>query len=244
MKFIYMMVLLSSMLFAMQKQIILGSYSVESNAANALNIVKEQIRNDEKLKNVLDVKSVKLENGLISGYSVVSVNAFDSYADLLPVIQIFKTYYDDAFVIKYPTENFLVKEDINTVEIKAKTEILEEDMTEDEILAQEKLASQEIIEEEVIVAAEEVVEKVLVQEKAAQDDIEKLEELIEEVKEIKEPEPTPSVQSLDDVMADVERRHNEKSSSIGDYVLGVLVVLAILLAGYLIYRRISGRAER
>ncbi|MDQ7060782.1 MAG: hypothetical protein Q9M43_06460 [Sulfurimonas sp.] len=106
MKFIYVMVLFSSMLLAMQKQIILGSYSVESNGLNAVKTVEKQIENDETLKMLMHKNSAAVMSTVISGYTVVSVNIFDSYSSLLPAMKVLKNYYGDAYVLKYPTDGF------------------------------------------------------------------------------------------------------------------------------------------
>ena len=122
MKLIYMVVLFSSMLFGMQKQIILGSYTLESNGLNAVKHVEKQIANDEKLKSIMEKSSANVMATRVSSYTVVSINAFETYSDLVPAMEVFKTYYKDAFSLNYPTKGFLEKESFQVVVKKAKKE--------------------------------------------------------------------------------------------------------------------------
>ena len=127
MKFIFMLFMLTSLLFSGQKQIILGSYLVQSNGKRALETLDKQIQNDIQLQDFMKDNSLRTINTVISGYTVVSINAFTSYRELLNTINVFKVYYGDAFVLKYPTKNIQDFENIQDVEAKAREEQMIED---------------------------------------------------------------------------------------------------------------------
>ena len=187
MKFIVLLMIFTSILFSWQKQIILGSYSVESNGKRALSTIDKQIKNDILLQSFMEEHSLRTMNTVISGYTVVSINAFDSYTALLNTMNVLKRYYGDAFVLKYPTKNISMAENMEDIEKKAKVEQAIED-TEDEekraelkkllemdssindttpeVQVEEKRAEfkQEVFEDEVIEEATPVQTKVIVKE--------------------------------------------------------------------------------
>ena len=122
MKFFIMLVMLSTMLFSGQKQIILGSYSVKSNGERALKTFNNQIENDIQLQAFMKDHSLRTINTEISGYTVVSLNAFNSYTELLNTMKALKVYYGDAYVLKYPTKNIRLSESFEDIAKKAKME--------------------------------------------------------------------------------------------------------------------------
>jgi len=124
MKFIYMVILFSSVLFGMQKQIILGSYSIEKNALDAVIGVEKRIKEDENLKMMLDRSSVNVMPTVISGYTVVSVNIFHSYEELFPSVKALQKYYPDAYVLKYSKRGLRFNESLKKALKKAQNEML------------------------------------------------------------------------------------------------------------------------
>ena len=120
MKLLLTIILLSSVLFSKEpkKQIILGSYSVKTNAVNAASTLNKQIESDKKLQKFMKSNSLNVTNTLISGYTVVSVNEFDTYKSLFICMNLFQKYYDDAYVLSYPAVNIVKKELIAEVQVK------------------------------------------------------------------------------------------------------------------------------
>lgn len=118
MKFIYIMVLFSSILFSSQSQnqIILGSYSVKNNGLNAVKVFEEQIQSEQKINALMQKYNLRVISTEISGYTVVSVNHLESYNSLLDTLKVLKVHYADAFVLHYPTKN--IKDRINLIDIE------------------------------------------------------------------------------------------------------------------------------
>lgn len=151
MKFLLMLFMLSSLLFSWQKQIILGSYSVKDNGERALETVNKQIENDIQLQSFMKENSLRTINTVISNYTVVSINKFDSYTDLLRTLNALKMYYGDAFVLNYPTKNIKNAQNIEEIEKKALAEQIAKDIADAEKRAELKklLEIEEVIPPEV-----------------------------------------------------------------------------------------------
>lgn len=205
MKFLLAVLLFSSMLFAMQKQIIVGCYSVQSNAKNALNTLKKQIEKDNFLLELVQKNKLKAVNAEISGYHVVSINYFDSYTQTSKAVKALKKYYPDAYTLRYPIETSVVKE----VPLEVKSQVVEK----------EKLTKlvNEVIEHEVTKEKEELpspkIDKPLVDEHT--------EKMIEIDKVITEVVPIK------------EELVQEEGYSFY-YILLALVLLALIIAGIVI----------
>ena len=151
MKFLLMLFMLSSLLFSWQKQIILGSYSVKDNGERALETVNKQIENDIQLQSFMKENSLRTINTVISNYTVVSINKFDSYTDLLRTLNALKMYYGDAFVLNYPTKNIKNAQNIEEIEKKALAEQIAKDIADAEKRAELKklLEIEEVVKHEV-----------------------------------------------------------------------------------------------
>ncbi|MDF1874481.1 hypothetical protein JHD48_01895 [Sulfurimonas sp. SAG-AH-194-I05] len=105
MKSILIMVLFSSMLFSMQKQIIVGSYSYPENAKNEMRILETSIEKNTHLTSLIEKNDLKIESRKIGRYTVVSLNYFTAYPPLYSVIKEIKKYYNDAYILTYNTSN-------------------------------------------------------------------------------------------------------------------------------------------
>ena len=127
MKFIVMIVMMSSLLLSWPKQIILGSYTVEDNAVSALSGINKKIEEDAKLQALVNEHSLKTKNTLIGDYTVVSINEFNSYVSLLRTYNVLKNYYADAYVLKYPAGSMTQMETEEALEAKASQEIADEE---------------------------------------------------------------------------------------------------------------------
>ena len=231
MKIIYVMVLLSSMLFAMQKQMILGSYSIEKNGLNAVLIAQKQVQNDEKLKSLMENGSLEIMSTKISDYTVVSVNIFSTYTDLLPAMKVFKTYYGDAFALNYPTKGFLQKESMKEVEKKAAQEALQNEA----LLAEEKSIEQEILDKQSLADEEEA--KRLA-------DLESQVIVVEEIEiAIEEPTSIEKIQNLDSFVIETPAKEENKIALENYYLIGALAFLVLLIGGLIIYKKTSKEDE-
>lgn len=169
MKLILSILLLSNILFAVQKQVILGSYSVKENAANELVSLNKHIENDSALKELMDKYSLRTMNTVISGYTVVSVNYFDSYIAMDKVMSALQARNGDMFSLKYPTRGIGDKEYVKDVKAKAMMELAElkkaqlkqAELAEAKVKAEEKAKAEEkiqsnIVHEQELVVIEEV----------------------------------------------------------------------------------------
>jgi len=241
MKFFIMLVMLSTMLFSGQKQIILGSYSVKSNGERALKTFNNQIENDTQLQDFMKDYSLRTINTEISGYTVVSLNAFNSYTELLKTMKALKVYYGDAYVLKYPTKNIRLSESFKDISKKAKMEeeaalAKEASLAEQAQLAEDEAKRVELkkllemdsmnekktdqIESEVSVEAVEVVE-------------EKVQEVLEEIPPVEEVAVEKS--SQEDVSNPMEK-----------YMLYIiaLVLLALIAAGFTVVKISNAKSSK
>lgn len=233
MKLIYMVILFSSMLFGMQKQIILGSYALDSNGQNAVQNAQKKIDNDEKLKTIMEKNSAKVMATKVSNYTVVSVNVFETYSDLLPAMEALKPYYKDAFSLNYPTKGFLEKESFQVVVKKAK----EEDLEVNEVKAITNVKKTETKQEKIG-----IVEKILLAQ-ASMLEKERLDESKEEVV-AKKVQQVP-VNAIDYVEQKPMKRtytviESESTFSQLDYnILFALIILVLMIGGFIIYNKVN-----
>lgn len=232
MKLIYMVILFSSMLFGMQKQIILGSYALDSNGQNAVQNAKEKIQNDEKLKTIIEKNSAKVMATKVSNYTVVSVNVFETYSDLLPAMEALKPYYKDAFSLNYPTNGFLEKDNFQMVVKKAK---------EEERNAKKVKATEEV---KVLDTKQEigVVEKILLAQ-AAMLEKERLDKSEEEAV-VKKIQRVPVYETDYVEKKPMERTYtvieSESTLSQLDYnIIFGLTILVLLIGGFIIYNKVN-----
>ena len=159
MRYIFLMLMLTGMLFsAQQRQIILGSFSIESNALFYSIDVQKTVDSEYRLKEVMEKYSLKLEYKKVGDYNVVTIYPFDNYPSLFKTIDIVKHYYPKAYAIKYPafasslkTVEPTVKEEEVAVEEEYEEEVVDdakEDLVEsedEEVLVQEPVVEQEEI---------------------------------------------------------------------------------------------------
>ena len=103
MKYILTLLMLTGVLFsAQQKQIIIGSFSKESNALFYSLDVQKKIDADEKLQALMQKYGFKLEYNKVGNYHVVRLYPFDNYPSLVVTINKFQEYYPEAYAIRYP----------------------------------------------------------------------------------------------------------------------------------------------
>lgn len=151
MKLVFLIVMFTTVLFANEKQIIVGSFVQDNYASNALVRLNTRILNDEKLSKLVDKNMLKTQIKKMGPYNAVSISTFTSYVQLLRTLKALEKYYDDAYVlddgVKLEIDEVIVKKEI-----------------EDKILAplKEEVKTQEAKEPEVV---EKVVKKVVAEEK-------------------------------------------------------------------------------
>ena len=228
MKLLVIVILFSSILFSAQKQIILGSYSVQSNGIGAVKTVTKQIENDENLQELMQKNSLRVISTKISGYTVVSVNALGSYTELLRTLKIFKTYYTDAFVLTYPTQNIQDIESLAAIEHKAQEE--NANAKEEEIIEEERLEALalERLEKERLQELQEQREARLIEEK-----VEKERLLALQTKRLEEAQALKMTQDKAEIEDDMSEY----------YLFIALGLLLISIAGFVVYSQINKKEE-
>ena len=244
MKFFIMLVMLSTMLFSGQKQIILGSYSVKSNGERALKSFNNQIENDIQLQDFMKDYSLRTINTEISGYTVVSLNAFNSYKELLNAMKALKVYYGDAYVLKYPTKNIRLSESFEDISKKAK-------MEEETALAKEaSLAEQAQLAEDEAKRIE--LKKLLEMDSMNENETDQIEnevsvEAVEVVEEtVQEEIPALEEKVIEEESSQEEVSQEEVSNPMEKYMLYIiaLVLLALIAAGFTVVKIANAKSSK
>ncbi|MFT5835513.1 MAG: hypothetical protein ACI9RG_000406 [Sulfurimonas sp.] len=99
MKLIFLVIILTTMLFSSQKQIIVGSFLQENNALNALVRLNSQILSDDKLSKLINKNSIEVELKKMGEYNAISLSPFNSYVQLLRTLRALEKHYGDAYVL-------------------------------------------------------------------------------------------------------------------------------------------------
>lgn len=174
MKLVFLVLMLASMLFSNEKQIIVGSFVQDGYASNALVRLNKRILNDEKLSDLINKNSIETELKKLGEYNAVSLSPFTSYVQLLRTLRALEKYYDDAYVLDNGQK-------IEIAEVIIKKEIEETQEKELKIIEEVKVEKPKVI-EEVKVIEEIKVEKPKIQEPEVQEIKEEvtIEEVIEE----------------------------------------------------------------
>ncbi len=126
MKHILLIILLSTMLFSAQKQIILGSFLHINNALNDLKRLESYIENDDKLKKLVKINSIRSEFVTVGKYHVVAMSPIDSYVQLLRTLKALEKYYDDAYVLDYPLKVEMLESKPKPKPVEVKSEPVKE----------------------------------------------------------------------------------------------------------------------
>ena len=239
MKFFIMLIMLSTMLFSWQKQIILGSYSVKSNGERALKTLNNQIENDKQLQGFMKEHSLRTINTQISGYTVVSLNVFNSYTELLNTMNVLKVYYSDAFVIKYPTKNIRLGESLEDIAKKAK-------MEEEAALAEQ---AQEAEDEAKRVELKKLLEiDAMNEEETNQIEAEALKEDSAEAVAVAEETVQETLEEIPAVEEEAveEISQEETSNPMEEYMLYIiaLVLLALIAAGFTVVKIANAKSSK
>lgn len=99
MKSILLLLMLTTMLFSNEKQIIVGSFLQENNALNSLVKLNNHILGDDKLSTLINKNSIEVELKKLGEYHAISLSPFTSYVQLLRTLKALESYYDDAYVL-------------------------------------------------------------------------------------------------------------------------------------------------
>lgn len=244
MKFIVMLLMFSSILFSMQKQIIVGSYSVTSNGERALVTLNKQVENDTQLQDSMKEHSLRTINTIISDYTVVSINAFDSYKDLLSTMKALQAYYGDAFVLNYPTKNIAEALRLEDIEKKAAQEQAMEDTADQEKRAELKKLL------EMDPSSNEETQEVQVEDEpeALKDELEEepvaKEVIVEKIPEpeIEEPSVAPVVE--EEVLEPVVEEKVTEAEKDNSIYIAILAVLILLVAAVIIFKLANAQAKK
>lgn len=221
MKFIVILMMLSSILLSWQKQIILGSYSVEGNGKKALSTINKQIENDAQLQELMKKYSLSAINTVISGYTVVSVNTFDSFTPLLNTMKVLESYYPDIFVLRYPTTNITLAESIEEIESKAKVENEIEEVSTEE----KRVALKTSVEDEA--PKSELVEEVVFEEKL----------IIETKESIQEPQEATKIKESTVETSKIEEPTvlEGLTSFMKEYILYIIGIIVLIVLGLVLF---------
>lgn len=242
MKFLLTFFLLSSLLFSAQtltqKQVIVGCYSVKSNAKEALELLNKQIQNDAKLKDLMKKEELRVINTNISAYTVVSINYFESYMDIYELMKVLKPYYNDLYALHYPTRG-IEKEYLKGVKKKAEEEALAEAQKEKQRVEEEALEVRELLEEEAKKVREELhleaQAKKLANLKETAKKVQK-----EEVKSFNYPIEDTPINAFEKEKFVVENKDIELENY---YILIGLVIVFLILSGLLISRKFKDKMK-
>jgi len=216
MKFMLLVVILTSMLFSAQKQIILGCFSHENNAINDTARLEGYMQSDSSLKKLMQKNSLKVELKKVGDYHVVTLSAFDSYPQLCLTLSKLEKYYNDAYVLEYPLESQTIEKKFTIAEQKDPKKI-------------EKVA-QEVIKEAPV---KEIKEPVVVEVVPTKEIKEPVVTEVVPTKEIKEHLFIPQEIIEKPIEVEPEPKLSDYYLEIG---LGLLALLILIGTGFVIYK--------
>ena len=101
MKRIIFLVLLSTMLFSAQKQIIVGNFSNETNAYYDLQRLYNYMEADSELVALAQENKLELQVKTIGNYSTIVIFPFEGETELLKAKRILGKYYFDLYSIDF-----------------------------------------------------------------------------------------------------------------------------------------------
>ena len=244
MKLLFLILLLTTMLFSQQRQIILGCYINEENAQKEIEKLNELMVSDSKLKKLVERDSLKGELKKVGDYNVITLSHFDTYGQLFLGIDILKAIYDDAYVLDYPftkkiiSEKFIApKEEVVVLEAKEeKTEdeivIKDEPVVEEEEVITEEVEKEVILKVEEVVKAEPIVEAEVIKEpvkiEKAPEKVVIEEPQIELIKKIK-PKVKPQDLIKDEPLYEEEVVTKEVVEENNYMIYGLVIVVVLLL---------------
>jgi len=148
MKLVFLIVMFTTVLFANEKQIIVGSFVQDNYASNALVRLNTRILNDEKLSKLVDKNMLKTQLKKMGPYNAVSISTFTSYVQLLRTLKALEKYYDDAYVlddgVKLEIDEVIVKKEIEEkilapLKEEVKTQEAKEPEVVEKVVAEEKI---------------------------------------------------------------------------------------------------------
>lgn len=224
MRQIFLILLLSTMLFSAQRQVILGCYLNEANAQKEIQKLNALMISDSKLKKLMERNSLKGELKKVGDYNVITLAPFNTYGQLFLGLDLLKTHYSDSYVLEYPFSKKIVEEKF----IAPKKETLVVKGKDQKI----------VIEEKVDAVEEEITQEVLVEEIEAEPVVENIPEIAEVKKEITYEQPTyEELVSEEPVSLEPVEKKSEKETYYIEYGLGLVALLVLLAVGLLIYAR-------
>jgi len=104
MKQIFLVVLLSTILFSAPRQIILGSYTEEKNAIEGVQKLQEHIEDSDKLSWLKKTNVIEANYKKVGKYFVVYLLPKGNKNQVFRAYNALERYYEDAYVIEYAPE--------------------------------------------------------------------------------------------------------------------------------------------
>ena len=104
MKAIYLLLILSSFIFARQTQLILANFSNFNNAKNAVKSINKKINNNSKFKKLFKKYSLVTTYKKDGKYFSVIIKPFDESTTRRKVYIFIKSQYKDAYALAIPTQ--------------------------------------------------------------------------------------------------------------------------------------------
>jgi len=134
MKTILWIILLSSILFSSQKQIVVGSFLEKKYALGAVEELKSYIESDNELKQLIEDNSLIVDFKKGKKYYAVFLAPFQNSKGVLKTLRVVQKYYNKAYVIRHaPKEKVIVKKLTKVDAQKKKIEVIDENTTKVEI---------------------------------------------------------------------------------------------------------------
>jgi len=219
MKQMFLIILLSTILFSSQYQIVLGSFSKNSNGVNATKKLNTYMNIDTELKENMRINSLKVELKRVGDYNVVALSPFDTKEQLLVTIKQLSKYYNDPYVLSYPLSSRTIKKEISEPKEVLVVEPIEEIVKE--------IKEEPLVEEIEVIQTEEVVEEVT--------------DLVSEVTK------KPIIKAEDDLVENIYTPAPKEEVKEGNYYLeyglALLAVVVLLAISLFIYIRRRDKEE-
>ncbi|WP_455755547.1 hypothetical protein [Sulfurimonas sp.] len=220
MKKIFLVVLFSTMLFAGQKQIILGSYLEEKNAVDGVEKLKEHIEDSDKLSWLKKIGAIEAKYKKVGKYFVVYLmpedrkQLFRAYAGV-------KRYYNDAYAIEYSASGASSKIDMSGSEKEeiAVSEKIEENNEEEMVVLEDNIAGMSAAAEEKVQKIEKQIETIENEnEYASDEDMQKMQADMEIIDEEAYAAAKKDVASLKEDIEIIEDSEAQKMEEIAEDV--------------------------
>jgi len=124
MKHLALFFFLSMALFALDKQIIIGSYLHQANSITELKELSLHVEQDKRLNSLIEKNNLKTKSNQIGKYYVVSILPLTDYVQLLRTLKSLKKYYPDAYVLDVSALPIFVEPKVKNIEVEKVKEVV------------------------------------------------------------------------------------------------------------------------